>query len=404
MMMIHPVPVTHREQVLAFRLNSHNLAERLPRASLLLAAGACGLQNTPPGSADLALHARVTGLDPVDVGRSLVVDKTLLQLWSLRASPYIFPTGDAAIFTRGVLPEDEDSLRFFIIGVEAALEKIGISATQVVELTAAALTEILNGRALTKDDLGIQISRRLSPDLTAEQAGAWRSPSWYAPGQSLGESVVRFALPILALKGLCCHAERRGNQAFIRLAHLWLGSPLPEGNPLYARAELVRRYLHCYGPSTARHFAEWVGISAAQASQAWKLVESEMLAIHIDGRETFLLQQDLLPLESSSIPKGVRFLPPHDPYLAMRDRETLLPDKALHRLLWRPSGNPGVVLVGGQLVALWRSRKKNNRLDVTIEAFTSLSQGIRSQVEAEAETLAPFRGCTSVTTNFTSAG
>jgi len=39
--------------------------------------------------------------------------------------------------------------------------------------------------------------------------------------------------------------------------------------PAWARAELVRRYLHCYGPSTPQHFAEWAGIGPAQAGRAW---------------------------------------------------------------------------------------------------------------------------------------
>lgn len=53
-------------------------------------------------------------------------------------------------------------------------------------------------------------------------------------------------------------------------------------------------------------------------------------------------------------PAGVRLLPPYDSYLDQRDRETLLPDKALHRRVWRILGNPGVVLADGHIVRLWR--------------------------------------------------
>ena len=67
-----------RDQVLAFRLAQHHLSQRLSRGSQVEVAGACGIQNTPPGAAALALHARVTGLTPTDVERALAVDKTLL--------------------------------------------------------------------------------------------------------------------------------------------------------------------------------------------------------------------------------------------------------------------------------------------------------------------------------------
>ena len=48
-----------REQILAFRLQRHNLPRRLPAGSLVEAAAVCGIQNSPPGAALLSLYARV---------------------------------------------------------------------------------------------------------------------------------------------------------------------------------------------------------------------------------------------------------------------------------------------------------------------------------------------------------
>src|SRR5512146_269404 len=141
------------DQALAFRLDGHYLASRSPPGSMLRAAGACGIQNTPPGSAALSLHARVEGLTPGDVERALDIDKTLMQTFSLRGATYVFPTADAAVFTRGVLPGNEDSLRFFIEGAGPAFDKIGMSAVEAVGLTSGALREVLDGRALPKREL-----------------------------------------------------------------------------------------------------------------------------------------------------------------------------------------------------------------------------------------------------------
>src|SRR5918999_2329851 len=69
----------YRTQVVAFRLSGHNLHARLPPGSIVEAAAACGIQDTPPGSAALALHARVTGLTADAVDPALTVDKTLLE-------------------------------------------------------------------------------------------------------------------------------------------------------------------------------------------------------------------------------------------------------------------------------------------------------------------------------------
>lgn len=51
-----------KASVIAFRLAAHRLTERLDEGGLLDAAGRCGIQNSPPGSALLALHARVQGI------------------------------------------------------------------------------------------------------------------------------------------------------------------------------------------------------------------------------------------------------------------------------------------------------------------------------------------------------
>ena len=56
-------------------------------------------------------------------------------------------------------------------------------------------------------------------------------------------------------------------------------------------------------------------------------------------------------------------------------------------------GGPGLVLADGRPVALWRGRKQGRKLTVAVEAF---GPARRDGVHAEAERLAPHRGCTSV--------
>lgn len=387
------------DQVLAFRLDSHNLAARQPPGSLLKAAGACGVQNTPPGSTALSLHARVDGLTPADVDRAMEADRTLLQTFSLRGATYAFPTADAAVFTLGVLPQDEESLRFFIIGASPAFDNVGMSAAEAVKRTSGALFEALDGRAMPKKELALELADRVSRQLSSRQLSAWKSPSWYAPCQLLGEAVVRFCLYIIALEGSFCFATRHNAATYIRTDQ-WLDAPLPEADLRRAQAELVRRYLSCYGPSTSAHFAEWAGVSPAQAAHAWRLLEEELIEVDFEGRNAWMLQRDLPRLMSPHMPEGVRFLPPHDPYLQLRDRATLIPDKALQHRVWRSVGNPGVVLVDGQLIATWRPMKKDALLRVAVELFAPAPEKICREIEAEARTLAPYRNCTSAEVEF----
>jgi len=403
-----------RSQILAYRLDSHHLTHRLPLEAFQTAAGACALQNTPPGSAALSLHARLTGLTPEFVDHALTVSKALLQAWSLRASPFIFPTCDHRVFTLGLLPENEEAIRFFVWGVKPALEKLNLRAGLLLQLGADALTAILDGRPLIKDEIGIALADHIAPHLTLPQRESWGSVSGYAPGQTLGESVMRFILPVLALQGLCCHAERRGNQAFIRRTDQWLTgvetSHLPERlTSDQARAELVRRYLHCFGPSTPQHFGEWAGIALPQARRSWQHIQDELVEVNAPvgvststhgpdrWQRAWLHGTDLPRFEAPPQPAGVRFLPPHDPYAQLRDRETLIPNKSIHRLVWRTAGSPGVILWNGEAVASWFGNKQGKRLVLTVVPFVSPPASFSADLEAEADALASIKGCTEAT-------
>jgi hypothetical protein len=388
---MNPLSAT-REHGIAFRLYNQHLDGRMPPGTLHSAARTCGLQNTPPGSAALALQARVEGIMPGEVERALVSEKTLVQAWSLRTAPLIFPTADLPVFTRGLLPASEEEMRAFLRGAVPALVRIGIGALEVVDLTAAALGEVLDGREMTKDELGLALAQALLPSLAHSQAVAWGLPSWYAPGQSMGESVVRFVLPVLSLMGLICHAERRGNQAYLALTGQWLGAPVPWMSSETAQEALVRRYLHAHGPSTAQHFAAWAGIAPSQAKGAWRQVEGELVEVDFAGRRAWLLVEDLSVLINPAEARGLRLLPPHDPFLDLRDRETLVADRALQRYLWRTSGNPGAVLQDGEIVAGWRHEKNGMRLKIIVEPFSMDVIPDRESVEAEATSQAVFTG------------
>lgn len=104
---------------------------------LLDAAGRCGIQNSPPGSALLAPHARVRNLTQERVADAVAEEKRLLQTWCMRGSPFYFSTADASVFTTGVLPPTEEAMRHFIPGVEQSVDKLGMSLVQAVELTGA---------------------------------------------------------------------------------------------------------------------------------------------------------------------------------------------------------------------------------------------------------------------------
>lgn len=379
-----------REQVIAFRLQGHNLSERLPAGSLLKAAGACGIQNTPPGTAELALNARVSDLTPQDIDCALETNKTLLQGWSIRQSPYLFPTEDMALFTVGLLPRSEEAWQFLLPKLVPVAATAGMSLSEMFERLTLAAHEVLDGRVLTKGELSGEVGKRLPPEILP-----WCRP---CASNHVNESQFR----MLGLQGLFCFGPRKGSTISFTRTEQWLAAPLPDIEVDKARAELVRRYVHCYGPSTPKHFGDWAGLAPIDAQYSWQLIAAELHQVTFEGRETWLHQEDVSSFASPLPPARVRLLPPYDPYLSSRDRQTLLPDKALHPRVWQILGNPGVVLVAGEVVGLWRPQKKSKTFLLNVEAFAPLSQEVREVITAEAELIAPFKGCVAAKVSFAS--
>jgi hypothetical protein len=146
----------------------------------------------------------------------------------------------------------------------------------------------------------------------------------------------------------------------------------------------VRRYLRLYGPSTSEDFAGWAGVAEPFARRAWAAVQDSLTEVDFGGRRCAVLAEDAEALVSSPPPRGLRLLPPHEPWLQQRDRTTAVPDTALHRRIWKHTGNPGVVLRDGEAAGLWRDQKKGRTLRLTVEPVATLSGRDRAAVEAEA--------------------
>jgi hypothetical protein len=368
-----------REQVLAFRLAGHGLARRLPPGSLLEAA-AGGVQETPHGTAPLALAARVEELTPRQVEAALAADRTLLAVWAMRGAPYLVPTGDLGVFTAGALPADEASFAVFLAGWAAPVAEAGIPAATLAGRLAAAAREALDGRRVLVDDLRGELWRRV-PELAK-----LRRPQ--GPRADMPEPLFR----TIGLAGVACIAAGVGDRAELARIDQWLPRPPPASDPARARAELVRRYLRLHGPSTPAAFAEWTQRAPADARAAFSLVERELVEVDADGRRAVLLAADADALANPPDADGVRLLPTQDPFLQQRDRATLLPDPSLRRRLWRPVGGPGLLLLDGRPAGTWRSQVRGGRLQVTVEPFGRLPAAARAAAEAEAQRLAPFRG------------
>ena len=379
-----------RSKVLGYRLSGHNLSERLPADGMLEAAGACGVQNTPPGSAALSLLARVDGLTP-EMLRSALLDRSMLEAWSMRASPHLFPTALAGVFGRCLVP-DENSLAGIVTGAVPLLDEMELDMSTAYAMAEQAVRAELDGREMPKAELAARSARRIASVLGHGRQEAWMQDSGLGRGVTKGEAIVRFALYPMGMRGVICFAQHRSGRSPLVLTEQWLGHEVDDADC----RQLVERYLRCYGPSTERYFAQWSGVGIEHATALWRLAEGGMSEVVMDGRAMWLLDEQMELFNNAQLPKGARLLPPHDPYLQQRDRAILIPQRERRRELWRASGSPGAVLCDGEIVGTWRPRKKGTTLRLDVRAYRMLSHEDMGRISREAKLMAPFRKVASV--------
>ena len=374
-----------RRRIQAFRQASQHLTKPLPRKSWLEAAR-YGLRTTTPGAIGTALLARVQGFSPDELSRALEKEKSLLLVYSLGHGSYAVPTKEAALFTRGLFPSDDAALEHLLA---LALQKTKLPARKLFDSVLREVPRALSRGPLSKNDLHAVLKKALPKSFLM----------WCAPCNSHHLSPI--ALRTAGFSGTFCFVPRHGTESYFVRTDRWLGAPF-EGSDGTSddehHASLARRHFHGYAPSSARELAKWSGISPTEARRAFEAIEDELGEAR--SGEAFVLKKDRALYESPPEPSGVRLLPPYDPYLMQADRDRLLPDKALQKRVWRTLSNPGVVLVDGEIAAVWKAEKKGKRLLVRFEPFAKLSSKTRSAIAEASEALAPFRDSASTEPTF----
>jgi hypothetical protein len=326
--------VLTRQQILGFRRRVGALDGRLGRSPVSLRRAAwAGLQDSMPRAAVLSLHARVE-----ETGPTAWDDPSFVQIWGPRFSAYVVPAADLAVFTLGRLPDDAAGLRR-------------------AQDTAARLHEFLAGRTMTYREAG--------------------------RGMGVHHNSLRYAAPTGTV---LVRWEGAGPPT------IWT-VPRPDVDPLDARLELARRYLHVFGPATAEAFAEWAGVKPRRARAAFESLAPSLVPVRSPAGEGWVLAEDEPGLRADPAPPApARLLPSGDTYFLLQgaDRGILVPDADRQRELWTPRVWPGALLVEGDVVGTWRRAGAT----VTVQTWRRLSRAARAAVEAEAASL-PIRDITS---------
>jgi len=352
------------DEVRARRLGRSHLLERAPGERLVeVVRDVGGIHAQVIGSAELQLAARVDGITQADVRAALWERRALAKAWTLRGTLHLHPADELPLWI---------AARRAVGGYEE--ERFPEHVDEVL----AAISAALDGRALLRDELAEEVSRRV---------GDWaREPLSSGWGHLLAPAVAA---------GRLCHGPSRGSRVTFVRADQWLGSWVTL-EPAQALEEATRRYLATYGPARPQSFREWFTSPTFGSERARELFEQLALAaVEVEGKRAWWLA-DEDPVRAAA---SVRLLPEYDVYImGFREREQLVPPPVRAQVAAHgkgryegPAGTP-FLLIDGVCAGVWSRKKRTRRIELTVVPGRPLTRSERAGVEDEAERIGRFLG------------
>jgi hypothetical protein len=344
---------------LRHRLSSHRLDRTAFARPEEAVAWYGAMQGQDYRHAKWAVGIRCAGVSEADVEQA-IADRTLIRTWAMRSTLQFVAAEDVIWLLDLVGPRQvahasvNDARRF---GLDDAAFAI---AEQV-------LGKALRGKVLTRKETYAALERQGVS--TAGQRGY--------------HIVVR-----AALNGQVCQGPPRDKEDTFVLLDEWLlpASPKPREG---AQAELALRYFRSHGPATLEDFVWWSSLTVAEARAGLEAAKSRLLR-EVVGDVTYWWAS-----EASPPPKrypAAHLLPGFDEYLlGYTDRSHILRNipkaEVVHSNgIFRPT-----VLMSGQIVGTWSSRKLPHGLEYIPEIYGETRQ-ILQAVEAAAVRFGEFLG------------
>jgi len=352
------------EQVLVWRMRRHYLTERASPDDLVAVVDRlCGLHAQAMSSVDLALWARIDGLQQDAVADALWQKRSLVKMWAMRTTLHVLPATNLGSWIAG--------LSIWKPGAWPTKHPLAIPVARYID-------KALRGKIFTRTELAAAVTKLgASREMIEGMLGSW--------GGYLQQA---------SFSGYLCFAPNDGQQARFTHPATWLHKPPARIENERAFDLLTTRYLAAYGPATARDLGHWWGINQGNAKRRLAAIGDAATEITIQGERFWMLSKDVADLAVTKPSKVVRLLPAFDQWVTCASRRVpALLDPAYRQQIYRLQGwvSP-VLLVNGKMAGIWKHERKGRTLSVEISPFAKLPSWTRPHIAHEAERLATFLG------------
>lgn len=324
-----------------------------------------GIQAQDVQAARLAVRPRGGRLTLAEVEQAQVEERSVVRTWGPRGTLHMLATDDLGWLLPVIGP-------VFIAGMQRRRAELGLDE-EICTRGIKALRELLVGQGpLTKAEIAEQL----------ERCGI------HTEGQATIHLICLAALESV----LCLGPERSAKSTYVLLSD-WV-SLGPALAPETAYAQLALRYLGAYGPATPEDMATWSGLPMSRIRTAWRVIADQLLEVQIENQPAWMLKIHKARLDEPPMyTSATRLLPAFDIYLlGYKKRELLVPPQYTKRVNAGGGMLKPVLLVDGRVAGIWKSTRKKNQLEISVEPFEQLAPQARTEIEAEAAELARFLG------------
>lgn len=354
-----------------FRLRRHHLLKEAPADPVSICRDICGAQAQVMSAVYLQFWTRNHSITRGEVETALWKSRTLIKTSLMRQTLHIIPANELPIYIAALRPcRVAQALR--------VMERCGIGREEGESLTPL-IVEALAAGPLGRGGIATALRPKVSKRVIRFMKLSW--------------SHVR--IPIA--EGLICYGGEGSRISFVRTDQ-WLDKKMQKRmvskpTPLIeAQCELLRKYLHAYGPATPTDFSHWAGLPMRDVKDIPPLIAPELEELPVGKKTAFMMREDVAALKKSSTKESsIRLLPLFDPYLlAHRDKDHLLSAEHYKRVYRNQGWISPVVLIDGEIAGVWSHKIQKKKLMVRIEPFARLSKGARAGIEGEASALARY--------------
>jgi len=357
-------------QVAALRMRRQHLLEPAPASGMVdVVRDLVAVQAQVMSLAELAIRARVAGIERDDVRAALWDKRTLVKTWAMRGTLHLVPADELPELVRGLGTRlnwlTDQWLRYFEVTRE---EMIALQD---------AIGEILTAEPMTRNELAEALAAKLGDPAFADRV----TSSWGT-----------FLKPAASSGRLIFGPDRGRNVTFVHPA-AWLGVAMP------AQADegidpVIVRHLRTSPGGSKQELARWWGVSTAKLNGALRRLAGTIEQVDIEGTKAYLHADDvdevaaLKPLPASTI----RLLGGFDSYTLslQKEAEPLIP-LARRPLVSRQAGwISAVMLSGGAVAGTWTHELKPRTTRIELTPWRRVTKAERATIALEAETIGAF--------------